>query len=555
MTITRREWRWALVWSLFVVALTLVPYLNAAVNAPAGYTFSGLLVDPWDGNTYLAKMRQGYAGEWLFRLPFTSEDQDGIFVYTFYLGLGHLARLTGLPLIGLYHGVRVLSGLILLLTLYRLAAELTADQVARRWAFGLGAFASGLGFFSLLAGHHTSVDLRVPEANTFLSILTNPHFPLSFALEVGAILSVLGCAGNHAPTDRAGGNRRRWIGVLALAVALVLVAPYLAPAVWIAIGGALLVSRRRLRGDRRRRWYWWAAVGRAALLVGVMTPFLLYDFIISSRNPAIASWSAQALMASPGVLSYVLGFGILLPLAVVGAVKVWRDEHPVGWALLFWIGAISILVYAPSQLQRRFVAGVHVPLAVLAGIGLAALLAHVARWFNVPGGHRASTGRWVRRGLLSVVHVLTVPTNVMLVVFLLAGPNQVGAYTYLTEGESAALRWLDEHTTPESVVLAPPKLSNLIPGRTGARVVYGHPMETIDAAHKKREVEAYYHDQLDALETMAMFERYQVTYVVFDPREFSYKEMDEIWVPVSARLAYNANGVLIFELNRADQSR
>lgn len=260
-------------------------------------------------------------------------------------------------------------------------------------------------------------------------------------------------------------------------------------------------------------------------------------------------------MASPGLLDYVLGFGILLPLAAVGAVKVWRDQHPVGWALLFWIGAVSILVYVPFQLQRRFVAGVHVPLAVFAGIGLAALLAHVARWFNVPGGHRATTGRWMRRGLLSAVHVLAVPTNVMLLVFLLAGPNQVGAYTYLTEGESGALRWLEEHTIPESVVLASPKLSNLIPGHTGARVVYGHPMETIDAVHKKREVEAYYQGQLDAPETMAMFEQYRVTYVVFDPREFSHEEMDEIWVPVSARLAYNANGVLIFELDRADQSR
>ena len=73
--VDRAEWRWAWGWALVVVALSCAPYLYAYFAAPPGRTFGGFLINTQDGNSYLAKMRQGYDGAWLFRLPFTPEDQ------------------------------------------------------------------------------------------------------------------------------------------------------------------------------------------------------------------------------------------------------------------------------------------------------------------------------------------------------------------------------------------------------------------------------------------------------------------------------------------------
>ena len=543
--IKRSEWRWVLTRSLLVIIVALVPYVFAAMNTPEGHVFSGLLVNARDGNSYLAKMRQGYDGEWLFRLPFTPEDQNGILVYTFYLFLGHLAQATGFSLIGLYHAARILAGLMLLLTLYRLAAELTADVTTRRWAFRLGAFASGLGYYALLVGHHTSVDLWMPETNTFFSILTNPHFPLSFALSAWAVLLVLGQEKSQISIAGKYRKWKRWICILIVAVALALIAPYLAPAVWIAVVGGLLLSHPRLRANSDPQWVR-AAIGRAALLVSAMAVFLIYDLLVSHSDPTISAWSAQAVMPSPEILDYFLGFGILLPLALVGAVGVWRDGRPVGRALLCWIAGVSLLVYAPHQMQRGFAAGVHLPIAILAAFGLVTLLTYLSRLNSAVQEHRVLTIRNMQRGLLCGVILLAIPTNLVLVIWLSTAPDQPGTSTYLSQGEWTALKWLNERTTSKSVVLAPPELSNLIPGYTGARVVYGHPMETIDAVHKESVVEDYYQGRLAGARAMAMFEQYNVVYIVIGPQD----KMDGVWIPESAALAYDAGGVMIFSLVR-----
>ncbi len=111
--ISASQWRrvWALT-ALVVLALA-VPYALAyAVPASAGASrvFAGALFNPLDGQSYLAKMRLGWGGAWTFNLPYTPEAMPGAFIFTYYLFLGHLARLTGLGLELVYHLARVLAG-------------------------------------------------------------------------------------------------------------------------------------------------------------------------------------------------------------------------------------------------------------------------------------------------------------------------------------------------------------------------------------------------------------------------------------------------------------
>ena len=84
------EWRWALGASALVVALASVPYLVCWAIVPAGSHYTGLLINPIDGHSYLAKMGQGAAGSWLVRLPYTAETHEPALVYTYLLALGHL---------------------------------------------------------------------------------------------------------------------------------------------------------------------------------------------------------------------------------------------------------------------------------------------------------------------------------------------------------------------------------------------------------------------------------------------------------------------------------
>ena len=93
--ITRREWGIAAGMALAVTLLLQVPYVLGYWTARAGTEYSGLLVNLSDVTYYVA-MQLGMGGEWLYRIRFTAEPHDGAFLYTFYLALGHLARLLGM---------------------------------------------------------------------------------------------------------------------------------------------------------------------------------------------------------------------------------------------------------------------------------------------------------------------------------------------------------------------------------------------------------------------------------------------------------------------------
>ena len=79
------QWRWAIRWSVILVGLSCVPYIIAIFMAPEGWHFAGILVNPYDGQSYLAKMRQGFDGNWLFHLTYTPEPHEGVYIYLFYL--------------------------------------------------------------------------------------------------------------------------------------------------------------------------------------------------------------------------------------------------------------------------------------------------------------------------------------------------------------------------------------------------------------------------------------------------------------------------------------
>src|SRR5260370_26629828 len=121
---TPRQWpRFALVSAAFVVIISLLPYLLAYLWTPPGHHFAGFFFIADDATTYLAKMRQGANGSWLWNDPYTSEPHGGVFLFSFYLLFGHLAALLHLPLIAAYHLARI-SGAV--------ALVIAADQLCRR---------------------------------------------------------------------------------------------------------------------------------------------------------------------------------------------------------------------------------------------------------------------------------------------------------------------------------------------------------------------------------------------------------------------------------------
>jgi hypothetical protein len=485
------EGRWVLIASLAVILLASLPTLYAWALADADHVFSGFVYNAEDGNSYIAKMRLGARGDWLFRLMYTTEDHQGALVYTFYLLLGKFATGLGLSHILVYHLARALFGLGLLLTAYAFAARFTAEVTVRRVAWLLVAVGSGLGWLLTLLGATNllgslPLDFWVPEAYTFLVLYSSPHLALAEALLLWAILWTLNTLQGHG---------LRWClyaGLAAFAMAWIL--PFYAGVLAVALGAyllALLVRRRRIS---------WQETGIVALTgLGALPP-VLYHAGVFVANPAFAAWAAQNRILSPHPVHYLLGFILLLVPAVWGAIQTLRQGEEQWLLPVAWVLIVPVVLYLPFNLQRRMIAAVQVPLALLAAMGLLA-------WF-----------RHKRRILVAYVAVASL-SNLLLVAGSLGPIQQRTVPVYRPGDEVAALEWLADQAQPDETILASFQAGNVIPARTDLRVFAGHGPETLNSEQKQAEIRRFFQPDTTDTWRQSLLHDHGLDYVLYGPIE------------------------------------
>ncbi len=475
--------RFLLITLLVFLLLIGLPVLLAAATAGPDEVFGGFLYNPIDGHTYLAKMRQGWLGEWHYQIPFTEEISAGGYINTFYLALGHLARLTGLPLVFVFHFARLLGATALVFALYRFGRALFDQSASQRQFLLLALFGSGLGWLAT-AAPELPPDFTIPEAYPFLAAYANPHFPLGLALQVWLFAP---------PKEMLTG--RRAILVFLAAAALAVISSFSFPVVLVAWG--FWAIHRYGVFPRKDAFKYTLAIGLGG------GPVLLYYLNALRADPVLAGWSAQNLTPLPPLWQVALAFAPALLLALPGWwVAVDKKSHTsIWWLVGLWAALTPLLAIAPFELQRRFLSGWQVPLAALAVLALQ---------------HYLTEAR--ARQVWRVVFLLALPTN--FIVLLTAGfaianrPPEI----YLSAGEVAAHRWLLENAPPGALVLAGPESGLYLPGAAAVRVPYGHPFETLDAERKQGDVLAFFADP-DGQAAFFYLADLQPEYIFYGPRE------------------------------------
>lgn len=484
-----RAWTLVTAVSLAILFAASWPYW-LAYRVSGDYVFTGILINPADGNSYFAKMLQGWSGSWRFTLPYTAEPGPGVFIFTWYLFLGHLARWTGASLDLVYALARAGGGLALLLSAYAFLGHFLPEARARIAGWLLFALGSGLGWLAVPFGAFPS-DLWVAEAFPFLAVFSNAHFGLATALLLWILLwSVPGLAPDP-PAPRHLAGLAVVTSVLAQAQPMALLNAGL---ILAGVTGWQALARRSAR-----------PLFAAPLVVFGLcaVPWLMYDFLLTLRHPVLSGWNAQNLTPSPPLWDAWLAGGVPLLLATVGLVQAVRRRAPTDIVLIAWLALNALALYAPFALQRRLSLGLWMPICALAVIAVRDTLApRLAR-------------RW--RPLLAGAIVLAVlPSNLLVYAAALNAIGRRDPAIFWTADEAAALRWLAVEAAPGRVVAAAPGTGLFIPARTSARVIYGHPFETASAEAMRRAVEAFLTGQTPAAE---FIRQHDVAYVFFGPRE------------------------------------
>ncbi|MDY0020759.1 MAG: hypothetical protein RBT47_12245, partial [Anaerolineae bacterium] len=434
----------------FVLVTAILPYLLVWAATPEGYHYMWNSYNPPDADTYLAKMRLGWFGEWQFKLLHTPERQTGTYLNLFYLALGHGARWLNLSLPAVFHGARIVSALVLLYALWWLSGLVTSSSSARVWGVWFALAGGGVGWAALWL-RPLPVDLSVPESYGFLSILVNPHFPAAQALLIVVLGGLVRWLHDR---DAALGI---WPVVLALGlVALGVIQPFAVATVGLAWGLWLMGW---LFGQHRIRWQTLAVL---VLIGSIGLLYPLYGVMVIRQDPILSAWNAQNLTPSPPWWSWVLGYAVVLPFMVVGLDRLRKQDHPLGWMLLAWIVVTLIGIASPLGIQRRFSLGLSIPVGMLAGVGWEQVLSRCSSW---------------RIGLRGAMIVLTLATPLVMILVGTRQPQYADLF-YISDREVAAARSLLA-LGPDHVILSSPVRGEALPWLSGQRVVVGHPMETV----------------------------------------------------------------------------
>jgi hypothetical protein len=478
-----------------LVFVAFIPFLWVALTGSSSqWQFMGVLNNPRDGATYISKMMQGEEGNWMVHFQHTPEDHTGAFIQVLYPLLGQMARILSIPSIALFHAARIVASLVMYIALYYLGASIWMRLRTRRIFFLLVAVASGLGWLYLTITQNTDApDLTIPEIFPFYSSLVNVHFPLTIAC-LAVMVSILVVAFRPgSQEDPTAANGGLMVGLLSFALAL------LYPQALVPIGGAgglyivLHWAQTRKLPMREIRWL--------MVIVLPATPIAAYYYAITTYNPTFAEWSHQNITPAPNPIALIIGLGVPLLMALPGIIRAVRRFEPDGdQFMLLWLIVILIAVYLPTSIQRRFAVGLMIPIIYFATRSLEDF------WFQYVNRRRRNLLLVVVTPLITLSYVLILILNLNIT----TGP-------FLPRDYAFAFNWIKANDSSDDVVLASEDVSLWVPGWTGARVVYGHPYETLDAPVKKQQVIDWYDGGTTDCQTL--LKEYHVRYIVVGPEE------------------------------------
>ncbi len=434
--------------------ILILPYVASYVLTENGYQFNGFLINPIDGHSYLAKMQLGRSGEWLFRLPYSSQPGDGVFLFTYYIILGKIAGILNIPNILLFHSIRIINSVFLFVVLL----NYLKSYVKENWllyALIFLSFGSGLGWVGLLFGFVSS-DFTTPEIYPFLSCLTNPHFPLA----IGLMLIIL---------DRARELKYQNTVIAALISILVLI---IQPFCMVIILGVLgIYDLLTLRENLKAKLIQLGALSFPSILFG------LYLTMIIKNNPALSSWNSQNLTPSPPIWDLILALSPIILPAVYGIVSVIKLKEKTYYPMVIWLILVIVLAYIPLNLQRRFLIGLYIPITILGIKGISKFGEKIKGRFGT---------------FKKLILATAIPSNIILLALSILAVTQNNPKLVMKETLWSGIQWISMNTPARSLVLTSPSIGLYIPAYTNDRVVYGHPYETADAQGNLANVEAFF---------------------------------------------------------------
>ena len=523
----RNDILWIAIIATLALAFSSIPNWVGYSAQNGRLAYKGIFFDAQDYAVHLSMLRAGMQGDWTYHFRFTSEPHQGAYTRLFYIALGQANRALELDPALLFEVARWLFGYAALFAIYALTKRVFQESLWQRAAFLLAVFGSGLGWLQLLFGWMpgpiTPIDFWLIDAYVFFGTALFPHFSFVTAALCLVFLLYLDFL-----------DKGRWTRVAGIAV-IAIFTQFVNPIAFVLVDLALAAATLTV----------WIRAGKInrqhVLALGVIAvaqlPLLVYNFTLLNNDPVWSQFTRQNETLSPPPVYYLWGFGLLWPLALVGLMDAVHQRRPALLGAAIWIVTGLALAYSPFAIQRRFLHGVTIPLALLAAQGMMQVVQSLSRKYPAVARRAAS---------LAIVAVFLVSLSSVYLslgrsMFLLTHPKEF----FYPAALDPALAWLDDNVAPDDFVLSAIPSGQLIAQKTNLRVYLGHPMETLDFEAKSRLVKDYYQGKSNP----AWLETTAVRWVLYGPYERALTGGAD-FPAAELEIAYRSAEVVIYRVGK-----
>ncbi len=508
--------------STVLAVVIFLPQIYGWLSTPPDKVFMwSTILNKRDLYTYVGWIEQSSHGHILTTNMFTTEEHRRLLFRPLLLLGGLISLLPGVSAMAAFQILRFLSTGIVIGSIYYLIARYITEISKRRLLLLIVASSSGIGWLSG-TWPSESIDTWVPEAVTFAAIYQSPHFSISLALMLFILsrfhTALSSSTSRGIPSAGLAGALLAWIhpydvvSVVAICLA------------WCSIG---------IVRDQRERLQ---IVRSFLFLLVLMAPGILYQFAILRIEPMFGEWTEAITGGSPKPYDILTGLGLLWPFAGLGVLLGHEKHRTLIVHACLWISITLVLVYLPFAFQRRLIQGLHIPVAILAGLGLNELVARIS-------SHRR---RFALVITATTVIVLSLTNLRMLVEDTRVYSRHIGPH-HIEERYVRILQWLHENVEEDSRVLSSLQIGSLVPALAGCRTYLGHPELTIRAYEKARTVERFFSTDRDYEAKLQFLREVGINYVVVSPFERRFGSPSRRMAEYLA-LVHTDDGIDIYEV-------
>lgn len=503
-----RWWLWGTITA--VIVLTSIPQVFGYATVQSGKTYiPHIAVAEADTSAYYSNIEQVRQGRFLVSNQFTSEEQQPSLFHPLWILLGWIARILHVSTPIIFQVARVGAILAFVLVLDVLIRRIPWFAQRRWMTLWIVLTSSGVSWLVPHATVHAAIDntptdLWVSEANTFLTLMHSSLFILS-QLMIGFILWQL-----WRSTMNESRRHWRWVGPVLLGMGLMHPYDLLQVGILFIVWGAWCVFVHHWSVSRvllfLKQW--------AVIWLWTVPIFLYYPLVVL-RQPAMYGWLQQNYDVMGPLGATFLGFGFLLPLALMAA-WYFRRERWIQF-LTIWAVTLLFLSHAPGvSIQRRLLNGIHIPLALLTS-------AFIIQWLRQPFMKRIAP-------LVAVASVFilarTNMNNIGQAVQNIARPPSREVSSQVTVGQLHAMEWIRNRSSFDDVTWSNYWDGNALAGLMARTVALGHSNQTVNFLDRAYDWYRFTAKETSTVDRHAIVRRLRVTFLLWFPARDALGQYD-----------------------------